>query len=130
MLGNFSAFSFLPHPIFALQGGYQLTYGHLLAIAATILITALNYLGVRKAGNFQLVMTTLKIVMIVVIIAAGFSATSGSWSNFGTTFLGAKGGMAGFMAALVARSGPMTAGTISTWSAARFAILSEAFPSR
>jgi basic amino acid/polyamine antiporter, APA family len=57
---------------------------------------------VRKAGNFQLVMTTLKIVMIVVIIAAGFSATSGSWGNFGTTFLGAKGGMAGFMAALVA----------------------------
>jgi APA family basic amino acid/polyamine antiporter len=104
VLGNFSAFSFLPHPIFTLHGssGYQITYGHLLAVAATILITALNYVGVRKAGNFQLVMTTLKIVMIVVIIAAGFSATTGSWSNFGTTFLGAKGGMAGFMAALVA----------------------------
>src|SRR5882757_6159170 len=104
VLGNFSAFSFLPHPIFSLHGtsGYQITYGHLLAITATILISALNYVGVRKAGNFQLVMTTLKIVMIVVIIAAGFSAATGSWSNFGTTFLGAKGGMAGFMAALVA----------------------------
>jgi APA family basic amino acid/polyamine antiporter len=101
VLGNFAAFSFLPHPVFSLPG-YQITYGTLVAIAATILITALNYLGVRKAGNFQLVMTTLKIVMIVVIIAAGFSATTGSWSNFGTTFLGAKGGMAGFMAALVA----------------------------
>jgi APA family basic amino acid/polyamine antiporter len=104
VLGNFSAFSFLPHPIFSLHGssGYQITYGHLLAVVATILITTLNYVGVRKAGNFQLVMTALKIVMIVVIIAAGFSATTGSWSNFGTTFLGAKGGMAGFMAALVA----------------------------
>ncbi|HEV7551508.1 MAG TPA: amino acid permease [Candidatus Angelobacter sp.] len=104
VLGNFSAFSFLPHPIFAPHdaSGYQITYGNLLAVAATILITALNYVGVRKAGNFQLVMTTLKIVMIGVIIAAGFSATTGSWSNFGTTFLGAKGGMAGFMAALVA----------------------------
>src|SRR5712671_1660244 len=104
VLGNFSAFSFLSHPIFAPHGasGYQITYGHLLAVTATILITALNYVGVRKAGNFQLVMTTLKIVMIVVIITAGFSATTGSWSNFGTTFLGAKGGMAGFMAALVA----------------------------
>src|SRR6478609_8431048 len=101
VLGNFSAFSFLPHPILSLPG-YQLTYGHLLAIGATILISALNYLGVRKAGNFQLVMTTLKVVMIGVIIVAGFSATTGSWSNFGTTFLGAKGGMAGFMAALVA----------------------------
>src|SRR5438270_7339489 len=67
VLGTFAAFSFLPHPIFALQGGYQLTYGHLLAIGATVLITALNYVGVRKAGNFQLVMTTLKIVMIAVI---------------------------------------------------------------
>jgi APA family basic amino acid/polyamine antiporter len=47
-------------------------------------------------------MTTLKVVMIGVIIVAGFSATTGTWSNFGTTFLGAKGGMAGFMAALVA----------------------------
>jgi APA family basic amino acid/polyamine antiporter len=106
VLGNFSVFSFLPHPVIALHGssghGYELTYGHLLAIAATILISALNYLGVRKAGNFQLVMTTLKVVMIAVIIVAGFSATTGSWSNFGTTFLGAKGGMAGFMAALVA----------------------------
>ena len=84
------------------KAAINITYGHLLAIGATILISALNYVGVRKAGNFQLVMTTLKIVMIVVIIAAGFSATTGSWSNFGTTFLGAKGGMAGFMAALVA----------------------------
>src|SRR5437868_7225258 len=38
VLGNFSAFSFLPHPILSLQGGYQFTYGHLLAIAAPILI--------------------------------------------------------------------------------------------
>jgi APA family basic amino acid/polyamine antiporter len=103
VLGNFSAFSFLPHPIISLHGhAYELTYGHLLAIAATILISALNYIGVRKAGNFQLVMTILKVVMIVVIIVAGFSATTGGWGNFGTTFLGAKGGMAGFMAALVA----------------------------
>jgi APA family basic amino acid/polyamine antiporter len=72
------------------------------AIAATILISGVNYIGVRKAGNFQLVLTTLKVVMIALIIVAGFSASTGTWSNFGTTFLGAKGGMAGFMAALVA----------------------------
>jgi APA family basic amino acid/polyamine antiporter len=106
VLGNFSIFSFLPHPILELPGsgghGIVITWGHLLAIAATILISALNYLGVRKAGNFQLVLTTLKIVMIALIIGAGFSAATGSWSNFGTTFLGAKGGMAGFIAALVA----------------------------
>jgi APA family basic amino acid/polyamine antiporter len=42
------------------------------------------------------------VTLIGLIIVAGFTAASGSWSNFGTTFLGAKGGMAGFMLALVA----------------------------
>src|SRR5262249_10748852 len=106
VLGNFSALSFLPRPVFTIHVGaghdIVVNNGHFVAIAATILISGLNYLGVKKAGNFQLVMTTLKVVMIALIIVAGFSAATGSWSNFGTTFLGAKGGMAGFMAALVA----------------------------
>jgi APA family basic amino acid/polyamine antiporter len=101
VLGNFAAFGFLPRPIFTLSH-YSVTYGQLVAIGATILISALNYIGIRKAGNFQLVLTSLKLVMIVAIIFAGFSATTGTWTNFGTTFLGAKGGIAGFMAALVA----------------------------
>src|SRR5713226_9602017 len=101
VLGNFAALSFLPRPILTFSH-YSVTYGQLVAIGATILISALNYVGIRKAGNFQLVLTSLKLVMIVAIIFAGFSAATGTWSNFGTTFLGAKGGMAGFMAALVA----------------------------
>jgi basic amino acid/polyamine antiporter, APA family len=44
----------------------------------------------------------LKVVMIVGIAVVAFTAPSGSWSNFGTSFVGAKGGMVGFMAALVA----------------------------
>ncbi len=40
--------------------------------------------------------------MIVGIAFVALAASSGSWSNFGTTFSGAKGGIAGFMAALVA----------------------------
>jgi APA family basic amino acid/polyamine antiporter len=91
ILSSFSAFGFLPHRIFSI-GSYGVTWGQLVAIAATILISVINYLGVRKAGNFQLVFTALKVVMIVVIIAAAFTATSGTWSNFGT----------GFMLALVA----------------------------
>ncbi|HEY6969050.1 MAG TPA: amino acid permease [Candidatus Angelobacter sp.] len=106
ILGHFSSFSFLPHPLISwhVSGGrvFEVTYGHLVAILATILITALNYLGVRKAGNFQLIFTALKVLMIAGIAVVGFTASSGSWSNFGTEFLGAKGGMAGFMAALVA----------------------------
>src|SRR5262252_7644734 len=102
VLSSFSAFSSLSHPVFSAGSSWTLTWGHFVAIAATILISALNYVGVRKAGNFQLAFTTLKVTMIGVIIVAGFTAASGSWGNFGTTFLGAKGGMAGFMAALVA----------------------------
>jgi APA family basic amino acid/polyamine antiporter len=106
VLGNFSAFSFLPHPLvtwhISADRVFVVTYGHLVAILATILITGLNYVGVRKAGNFQLVLTALKVVMIAGIAFVGFTAASGTWSNFGTEFLGAKGGMAGFMAALVA----------------------------
>ncbi len=102
VLSSFSAFSALSHPIFSFGSTWTVTWGHLVAIGATVLISALNYIGVRKAGNFQLVFTALKVGMIAVIIVAGFSAASGSWANFGTMFLGAQGGMAGFMLALVA----------------------------
>jgi APA family basic amino acid/polyamine antiporter len=102
VLSSFPAFSVLSHPIFSVGDNWTVTWGHLVAIAATVLISTLNYIGVRKAGNFQLLFTALKVAMIGVIIAAGFSAASGSWANFGTRFLGAKGGMSGFMLALVA----------------------------
>lgn len=102
VLSSFAAFSALSHPIFSFGSSWTVTRGHLVAIAATILISALNYIGVRKAGDFQLVFTALKVAMIAVIIVAGFSAASGGWANFGTRFLGAKGGMSGFMLALVA----------------------------
>lgn len=106
VLGTFPSLSFLSRHIFTLHftktNAFEITYGTLVAIAATVLISALNYVGVRKAGSFQLVLTTLKVGMIVAIIFIGFTATQGSWGNFHTTFLGAKDGMAGFMAALVA----------------------------
>src|SRR5438874_6433669 len=106
VLGTFSAFSFLPHALCSLYVTSDrilvINYGHLVAIAATVLITALNYVGVRKAGNFQLAFTALKVLMIAGIAVVGFMASSGSWSNFNTVFTGAKGGMTGFMAALVA----------------------------
>lgn len=106
VLSTFPRLSFLGGHIFSLQlsstKSFEVTNGTLVAIAATVLISALNYVGVKKAGSFQLVFTTLKVAMIVAIIFIGFTAATGSWGNFHTTFLGAKGGMAGFMAALVA----------------------------
>jgi APA family basic amino acid/polyamine antiporter len=82
------------------------TWGQLVAIAAAILISFLNYLGVKKAGEFQLVFTLLKVAIILGIVFVCFSgigdASGRGWSNFAGTFTGAKGGVAGFMAALVA----------------------------
>ena len=68
---------------------------------ATILISVLNYIGVKKAGEFQLIFTILKVAIILSIIAMCFSA-AGTWHNFAGDFTGAKGGMAGFLLPLVA----------------------------
>jgi APA family basic amino acid/polyamine antiporter len=72
------------------------------AIVATIMISWLNYIGVRRAGNFQFLFTLLKVAIILGIVAVGFSYRAGAWANFATEFTGAKGGVAGFFAALVA----------------------------
>jgi len=100
VLGTFQALSFLPNTAFTI--GIGVTWGQLLAIALTILISALNYIGIRKAGEFQLFFTVLKVVMVLGIVVVAFTVANGSWHNFATVFHGAQGGIAGFMAALVA----------------------------
>jgi APA family basic amino acid/polyamine antiporter len=104
ILGTFSIFSFFP--INAISVPFAVTWGQLVAIAVAILISLLNYLGVKKAGEFQLVFTVLKVIIILGIVGICFSgvgsAAGRGWSNFAGTFTGAKGGIAGFMAALVA----------------------------
>src|SRR5580658_7445906 len=104
ILGTFSIFSFFPAN--AISVPFAVTWGQLVAIAAAILISLLNYVGVKRAGEFQLVFTILKVAIILGIVIICFSgagnATGRGWSNFATTFTGAKGGIAGFMAALVA----------------------------
>jgi APA family basic amino acid/polyamine antiporter len=62
----------------------------------------LNYIGIKKAGEFQLFSTILKVAIILGIVVVAIGSRAGTWSNFAGTFSGATGGMAGFMAALVA----------------------------
>jgi APA family basic amino acid/polyamine antiporter len=100
ILGTFKLSSFVSTELVHVP--IAITRGQLVAIAATIAISALNYIGIRRAGDFQLVFTLLKIAIIVAIVITGFMAASGTWANFGTTYAGAKGGIGGFMAALVA----------------------------
>ncbi|HEY3972872.1 MAG TPA: amino acid permease [Candidatus Sulfotelmatobacter sp.] len=104
ILGTFPLFSFFPINI--INAPFAVTWGQVFAIGAAVLISLLNYLGVKKAGEFQLVFTMLKVAIILGIVAvcfSGFGNVPGrGWSNFAGTFAGAKGGVAGFMAALVA----------------------------
>ena len=104
ILGTFPVFSFFSSNVFSTP--FAVTWGQLVAIAAAILISLLNYVGVKKAGEFQLMFTILKVAIIVGIVVVCFSGVGNvagrGWSNFAGTFAGAKGGIAGFMAALVA----------------------------
>jgi APA family basic amino acid/polyamine antiporter len=101
ILGTFPVFSFFSHHI--LTRPLPVTYGQLGAIAAAVFISFLNYIGVKKAGEFQLIFTLLKVAIILGIVVVCFGYRGGAaWTNFATAFVGAKGGIAGFMAALVA----------------------------
>ena len=102
ILGTFAVFSFFSHRVFTWP--FVLTWGQVVAIAAAILISLLNYAGVKKAGDFQLWFTMLKVLIIVGIAVVCFlwAGKIGSLANFASSFTGARGGIAGFMAALVA----------------------------
>jgi len=105
ILETFPVFSFFSHILFshtAISHSFTVNYGQIVAMGATVLISWLNYLGVRRAGEFQFLFTLLKVAIILGIVAVGFSYAGGTWANFATEFTGAKGGVAGFFAALVA----------------------------
>ncbi|MGH9530851.1 MAG: APC family permease [Terriglobales bacterium] len=105
VLGNFPLLSFLRTEIvsFAVfSERISITLGHGLAVTVIILFTALNYIGVRRAGDFQVVFTILKVLMILSIAVVCFGSGGGDWSNFSSLYEGAKGGVTGFMIALIA----------------------------
>jgi APA family basic amino acid/polyamine antiporter len=96
----FPAFAGLGHQ--AIGGPVPLLWSQLFAIAVTWLVTGLNVLGIKKAGDFQLVSTVLKGILILIVAGLCFASAAGSWSNFNTTLPHAVGGLGGFMAALIA----------------------------
>jgi APA family basic amino acid/polyamine antiporter len=65
-------------------------------------MTGLNYLGIKKAGDFQLVFTILKGILILIVAGLCFASAAGTWTNFTTRLPNATGGWSGFMLALIA----------------------------
>lgn len=100
VLGIFSALGWLGHSI-----GFRvwtIEWGQIVAIGLTWLITGVNYLGMRRAGAFQLVFTLLKILLIVGIIVFCFHSPAGTLGNFQSALTGHSGGLAGFTVAMIA----------------------------
>jgi basic amino acid/polyamine antiporter, APA family len=100
VLGIFPAFAWLDGVV--LRAPLLITWTQLFAIVAAWLITGLNYLGIKKAGDFQLFFTWLKVVLVLVITGFCFASPHGVLANFHTSFAGARGGVQGFMVALIA----------------------------
>src|ERR1700758_4945576 len=66
ILGTFPIFGFFSQVI--VSHPLTITYGQLVAISAAVFISLLNYIGVKKAGEFQRVFTLLKIAIILGIV--------------------------------------------------------------
>src|SRR5206468_4872637 len=64
-------------PPFQLQP-YQFTFtaAQLLAAGIIVLVTAINYVGVRTAGHFQIFLTSLKVAAVVAIVILGLTLST------------------------------------------------------
>ena len=102
VLGTFPALDFLNRPIAA---GLPWLWAQPAAIAFAWMVTGLNYLGIEKAANFQLLFTWLKGLLVLVIVGFCLFGGRGDVANFHSILPGAAGGFGGFggfMIALIA----------------------------
>jgi APA family basic amino acid/polyamine antiporter len=71
---------------FAEYSGYFIpltpTLMKVVAILCILLLTAVNYVGVRLGGWVQNIFTFLKVGAIVALVVLGFGLKGGSWANF------------------------------------------------
>jgi basic amino acid/polyamine antiporter, APA family len=83
--------------------GYQFTFtaAQPLAAAIIVLVTAINYVGVRTAGHFQILLTSLKVMALAAIVILG--VTLGELSGVDLTLITSPVhvGMGAFLTALV-----------------------------
>jgi basic amino acid/polyamine antiporter, APA family len=63
-------------------GEFTFTWAQPLAVGALVLMTFINYLGVRLGGQVQVALTILKISALAAIIGLGFLLAHGTASNF------------------------------------------------
>jgi len=86
------------------QSQFAFTWMQPLAVIALIVMTFINYLGVRLGGQVQIGLTLIKIASVLAIIFFGFALGHGSAQNFQPLWPSSIGWgtLSGFLAALAA----------------------------
>ncbi len=83
-------------------GPLEIRYGQLLAICLILLLSAVNYRGVKVGGHVQVGVTALKVLLIGGVIAVGLLSRYANLTNLHTSTTPIPGGAADFFVALVA----------------------------
>ena len=91
----------IPLPIGPGGGPLEIQTGQILAIGVVWGLALINYFGVRIGGQVQVATTFAKVGLIALVIVIGLFGGSAEPANFATS-IPARGGLAGFIAALVA----------------------------
>ena len=120
----------VPLPIGPGGGPLDIRSGQLLAMAVIMSLAVLNYFGVRVGGGVQIVVTCVKVLAIAAIIFLGIFGGVGKRLQISVRLFLQRAASLAFLLPSSQRSGPMMAGTISTWSPQRFGIRREICQSR
>jgi basic amino acid/polyamine antiporter, APA family len=91
----------VPLPIGENGGPLEIRAGQLLAMGVILGLGFVNWLGVREGAGLQIGVTILKVSLFAAVIACGLCLGQAHTANFSTS-IAARGGAAGFFAALVA----------------------------
>jgi APA family basic amino acid/polyamine antiporter len=91
----------LPVPFQSQPYQFTFTAAQPLAAGVIVLVTALNYLGVRTVGRFQVLLTALKVAAIAAIVVLGITTNNSISTRAAFIPPPAHGAIAGFLTALV-----------------------------
>lgn len=62
-----------------------------ISVSVILIFTLIHYRGIKTGARIQNLLTVLKVLLIAVLLFAGFSSARGSFANFGNTGLSVSG---------------------------------------
>lgn len=94
----------IPLPFQAAPYEFRFTLAQPLAVLVILLVTGVNYLGVRFGGRVQVVLTVVKVVAVLAVVVLGFALAPADLNRAEAAQAGTRltGTVSGFLTALVA----------------------------